>query len=85
MSDYKLTTGVVRASYILPHGDVEAQGAEFDRWLNEHTAQALETANMGPRNPKRNDICAEAALVINIGMKNGLTRLAEPRSCALFI
>ena len=44
MSDYKLTTGVVRASYILPHGDVEAQGAEFDRWLNEHTAQALETA-----------------------------------------
>ena len=45
-------------------------------------AHALETANIGPRKPYRIEICAGAALLINIGMKNGVMRLAVPAARA---
>ena len=46
-------------------------------------AHALETAYMGPRKLCFIEIWAGPALPINIGMKNGVMRLALPRARAL--
>lgn len=48
MSDYKPTTEVVRTDYIRTQfTDVDAAGAEFDRWLDEVKAQAWEKGFQG--------------------------------------
>ena len=46
-------------------------------------AQALDAAKLGPCRPCHIEIWADAALLISIGMKNGLTRLAVPSARAL--